>query len=768
MIGLPNKAIALLLLLLTATAALARDYTNLTLEQAIDLLEAQGLSIFYSSDLVKADMRVLTVPAATAPREILQEIVRPHGIAVADGPNGALLLVRAVERPMPTTMPRFASPPVMQLTEIIVTASRYELVRLPQPSITSLTATELQLIPNLGDDPLRTIARLPGTGGSELSAKLNVRGGATDETLIRFDGLRLANPFHLKDFQSVFSAIDPAVVGTIDVYTGGFPVSFGDRMSGVIDIRPLRSDASSYREISLSLFNASAMAAGRFNAGRGDWAVSARRGNLDLVLDMSNTRLGHPVYSDVYAHAGQKVSQSLAIAGNFLQFNDDILLTDDDSEEQARADYRDRYLWLRIDQQLNADLSGSLLLARTDLDSTRSGSADQPGISHGTLSDRREFTIQSLQGDWSWRVAPAMALQFGGEWRHSTGRYDYQDEVDFDLVFIAPGASTARSRTRQLSAHRRGDQYGMYAALRTEFTPAVIADAGVRWDRSTLSQGDEQLSPRANLLYRVADSTWLRASWGRFFQTQAINELQISDGVVEFSAAQRADHWLASIEHRFGNGVDLRLEMYRKDYNALMPRYENLLNTAVILPELKPDRIRIATGHGNAEGVELSVRSMQTRPVFWWLSYTWSQVNDEFQSRETRRSWDQTHAWSGGIGWESQHWELSLAATYHTGWPTTAVVLIEGGDAPVALAGPINARRLHAYADVDARVARRFPLQGADSLTLFFELSNVLNRRNDCCIEYDVENEDEGEITLDIETVRSLPLLPSVGFVWRF
>ena len=129
----------------------------------------------------------------------------------------------------------------------------------------------MRLAPNVGDDPLRTLARLPGVTATDLSAKFNVRGGATDETLVRFDGLRLMNPFHLKDFQSIFSAINPALIGAVDVYTGGFPVRFGDRMSGVIDIHPVRANDGAHHELAVSLYNASALATGRLDRGRTDW-----------------------------------------------------------------------------------------------------------------------------------------------------------------------------------------------------------------------------------------------------------------------------------------------------------------------------------------------------------------------------------------------------------------------------------------------------------------------------------------------------------------
>jgi hypothetical protein len=201
-----KASVAAILSLLGASApALASGLADLSLEQALDELQARGLSVLYSSDLVKPDMRVMREPSAGTAREILEELVGPHGIRIVEGPSGTLLLTRST-RSTGTTAPSQAP----EVTEVIVTASRYAWVRTSQISLTRLSAAELHLAPNVGDDPLRTLARLPGAAATDLSAKFYVRGGAADETLVRFDGLRLANPFHLKDFQSVFSAIDPA------------------------------------------------------------------------------------------------------------------------------------------------------------------------------------------------------------------------------------------------------------------------------------------------------------------------------------------------------------------------------------------------------------------------------------------------------------------------------------------------------------------------------------------------------------------------------
>lgn len=839
----PISALALYLWLALPTAVLADSYRDLTLEQAIERLERNGLSILYSSDLIKPWMRVRQEPVATEPRSILAEILTPYDLKLEPGPNGLLLLVRAqppdrpatgavagmlrraadgapvggvsvdlgVDGPRATTDARGrfalesipagryavqvradllqpAKQPLVEirpgetaqlliqlfdvaipdLAQLTVTASRYEFVRDTTPSLTSFTAAELQLLPDISDDPLRAVSRLPGTATASFTAKANVRGGEVDETLVRFDGLRLYNPFHLKDFQSLFSSVDPGVIRAMDVYTGGFPVAFGDRMSSVIDIEPLAPAEHAYRELSLSLFNASALMAGRFGDGDGDWLLSGRRGNLDLLVDLANRNVGEPSYVDLYGRLRHSLSDTLAISGNFLRFVDDINLFDGDREEEARANYRDAYFWLRLDYQPSALVAGELMLGRTRIESDRRGSAQQPGVSHGLLEDRRFFSINSLQTDWSWRVAEGVLWQFGADWRFAEGRYDYRDEVEYDLLFVAPGASSEASRTRQLSARPDGTQYGAYSNLRVEISENVVADAGLRWDRETLSADhDEHLSPRVSLLYRLGERTRLRTSWGRFYQAQAVNELQISDGVTEFFPAQSCDHLLASLEYRHGSGVDVRLEAYRKEYRQLRPRFENLLNTLVLLPELKPDRIRIAPDNATAEGAELSLRRMNGGPLSWWLSYTWSSVEDETAEIETLRTWDQTHAFSAGVAWQGPRWELSVAGTHHTGWPTTEVELVAADPIPLAVAGPRNGKRIGPFAAIDARVARKFRFERAGSLTLFFEVSNVLNRTSDCCVEYELADPQEG-LALDIERIESLPLLPSLGFVWRF
>jgi hypothetical protein len=246
---------------------------GLSVAEAVHLLENDGLTIFYSSDLIKPDMRVVEEPEAQDARARLDAILAPFGLATRDGPRRSLLIVRVAEpataRAAPPTAralpfrnsgaaPASAEPGI---DEIVVGASRYALGRAVESSKSTLDADNLQNLPGIGDDPLRAAGRLPGMATTGLSARTHVRGGNIDETLIRLDGLRLYNPYHFASFQGVFSTVDPRTVSAIDIYSGAFPAVFGDRTSGVTDIASMAAPADRHYEVGVSFFNTSVLGA---------------------------------------------------------------------------------------------------------------------------------------------------------------------------------------------------------------------------------------------------------------------------------------------------------------------------------------------------------------------------------------------------------------------------------------------------------------------------------------------------------------------------
>jgi hypothetical protein len=78
------------------------------------------------------------------------------------------------------------------------------------------------------------VLTLPGVKSvGEGSTGLNVRGGATDQNLILFNDATIFNPSHLFGF---FSAFNPDILKTVELYKSAIPAKYGGRLSSVLEI----------------------------------------------------------------------------------------------------------------------------------------------------------------------------------------------------------------------------------------------------------------------------------------------------------------------------------------------------------------------------------------------------------------------------------------------------------------------------------------------------------------------------------------------------
>jgi len=128
---------------------------------------------------------------------------------------------------------------VLKLKEVLVEAGKEKNVRSTNMGMDQLSIIAMKQVPAvMGEvDVLRTILTLPGVKSvGEASTGLNVRGGATDQNLILFNGMNIYNPSHLFGF---FSAFDPDLIKDVTLYKGSIPANYGGRISSVLDINSL-------------------------------------------------------------------------------------------------------------------------------------------------------------------------------------------------------------------------------------------------------------------------------------------------------------------------------------------------------------------------------------------------------------------------------------------------------------------------------------------------------------------------------------------------
>ena len=359
--------------------------------EVIDEFRAAGVPFAYSTALVDPAFVVEAEPTAAGPLAIVQEILAPHGLTV-QSVGGVYVIVRSGNtsaRPAATGNAEPAGESARQsLENIVVSASRYEFARETAGSRFGLDQRSIQDMPDVGEDPLRVVHRLPGAAASGASARSHFRGGNADEVGIMLNGQWLFDPFHVRDYQSVFSAVDARAISGVEVYTGGFPVRWGDRMSGLVLMESKSFTEPRHTEIGLSVFNTSFLTSAASDNKR--WLVSARRGNLDLVID---PKFGEPSYYDFFAEYAIDLSDRSTLSGNLLYADDSVrLVVENDPEEleQVTSTTQNAQAWLQLRTQWTDELSSATVLSATRYDNLRVGSTNDAEKMIATVRGRSQ------------------------------------------------------------------------------------------------------------------------------------------------------------------------------------------------------------------------------------------------------------------------------------------------------------------------------------------------------------------------------------------
>ena len=125
---------------------------------------------------------------------------------------------------------------VASLKAVIVSADKTSNTRSVQMGVSKLNIQSIKQIPVVfGEaDVLKVLLTLPGvTSVGEGSNGFNVRGGAADQNLILYNDATVYNPSHMFGF---FSAFDPDLVKSVELYKSAIPEKYGGRLSSVLDV----------------------------------------------------------------------------------------------------------------------------------------------------------------------------------------------------------------------------------------------------------------------------------------------------------------------------------------------------------------------------------------------------------------------------------------------------------------------------------------------------------------------------------------------------
>jgi hypothetical protein len=422
-----HRALALVaaLLIMASEASLGAGFVGRRVDEVLEQLRAEGLTFVYNTEIVSDQLIIGSEPRATSGVALAREILEAHGLTLSEVAPQTFAVVRASPPPSRATeSKRSEQRAVVQATleEVVVQTSRYALASDIEGSHAFLDQRQLTNLPRLGDETLTAVQRLPGVAVNGVSSVGPIRGGVPDETAILLDGLRLHEPFHLKNYLSPVSLLDSRMIAGIDVYFGGFPVNYGDRMSAIIDTRSVRPAASRYYELGLTLFHASALASDSFLHDRAHALVSARRSNLSELAQFAENDFGKPEYSDGFARFDYDLYETTRGAFSALLSHDRISAIRSSGTERARDESSNLYTWATVEHDWSSRMTSRFIASYTDVTDERRGEVDDPGRRSGTVVDDRTFGVVGLRLDNELHT-DHMQQRFGAEVRRLWADY---------------------------------------------------------------------------------------------------------------------------------------------------------------------------------------------------------------------------------------------------------------------------------------------------------------------------------------------------------
>lgn len=698
------------------------------------------------------------------------------------------VVARLRERPVP-------------LPEIVVAPGTFGILEsVPPGTVKTITRDEIETMPQVGEDVFRSLTRLAGVTSHDISTRLSVRGSLDREVVVRLDGMELYEPYHIQDFDGVFGIVDLMALSGVELRAGGFGVEQGGGGGGLLDMRSRTAVGAPRSTASLNMSHLSLVSEGGFADNKGSWLVSGREGSLGLLLRLvgADERLS-PRFRDAFGKVAFQPASGQILSVHVLHAGDRFRVHVDEPEGgiaqdgveggDLRSDWTSTYGWITWSAQPGRRISTRTQIEAGRLSRSRTGWIEDwgnIGSPEGIeVRDERAFDVLGLREQVDLEVTPDLMLRVGGEALRTWADYDYFAQSATPYL-ASEGVGQLRFDTVEVSMRPEGDRAAAFLAGRGRAGP-LTGEVGLRYERTTLPR-ESHVAPRAQASLSLTPSTTLKASVGRYYQSQGVGDLQVGDGQTLYSPAERSDLVALGVEHRTGGGGKLRLEAYDRRISDQQRRFIGLEQELSIFPEQQGDRLAIDPGRGRARGVELFVEGRRGRVWHWAASYALAKAEDEIPQTSpcvdgplcledpwVPRRRDQRHAVNLQVDYQpSDRWHLAATWTYHSGWPMTAwtygaLPRANGNPFFIRTFGPLRAERLPAYHRLDLRGTRTF-VMGGRVLEAYVDLFNLYDRRNRGSYQYYLIYHGDGQV----ETVRSenseelLPFLPMVGLRFRF
>ena len=645
------------------------------------------------------------------------------------------------------------------------------------------TSSKLGILPGLTEpDILQSIQLLPGVQSpNETASGLHIRGGTPDQNLILFEGIKMYNAAH---FFGMVSAFNPYATRKAKVFRNGASASYGNHISGVIDITSDPISPQKFNgQLGTNLIHADFVLktpigerVGLLIAGRRSFAdlynsptfkqISQKVFQNSIVSENnapdeeieSEDRFNTFVYADFNAKLFIDISRKDKATISFIQNQNQLDYSLDEEEETDALSHSLRYYnygsSLNWNRNWNSKLTQNTKLYYSHFDLKSNFKRKGDNIITDEISKKNKVKELQLQSVIEWNFSQRSNLNFGYELTNSdvgaSINANFDDDAD-DTQLLIKGKNNAHAL------------FGEYRYVNTDQTTINI---GLRANHFSFSK-TVFLSPRLYVQHQLFPNFWVKSS-AEYKQQNISKILEFFtdefgvDNQIWVLAEKNEIPVLKSLQFASGflykkNNWSLDIDLYSKNINGLTSLRKGFTN----------QQDNHEQGNSTTLGIDIFVKKEWTN-FNTSIGYSLSNSQLKFQGinngEKFAGNFDARHQFLWTNSLKIKQFDFSLGWTYRTGIPYTFATGLTADDKINFQA--INGKRLPDYHRLDFSATYKFSFTTDNNWNgkIGVSLLNMYNQKNILQRNYRTrENQDEGIDFVRIDTY-SLGLTPNLVF----
>ncbi len=617
---------------------------------------------------------------------------------------------------------------------------------------------ELRKTPGAVEDIIKYFQSSPGVSiGSDEDNDIICRGGSPIENLTLIDDIEIENPNHYGppgSTSGALSYINLKMVREADFYSGGFPVKYGERLSSVLDIKFKEGSRDKHiRDLNLSFVGFGGFFEGPLNS-KSSYMLSIRRSYLELlknyiVAGNPSSGMVIPNYWDVNLKLNYDISNNkkLSFAGVF-------------AIDKAKYISNDNSLPVNL-SLLTYGLKYAAKTRSSDFKLTLSHNFDEYVADYDYFNINIKQNKLTAKADYTHFLSRDLKLNLFQGVAYIFGNYNV-----FASYYLTPMSYLQKNVEYKTDLSTYKIFWGFNSTWDL-FNRKLIVNAGVRFDYLNYMTYGFCISPRAGLTYKLNEKTFFNFNAGFFYQAPEFLWLLSTEANKGLSYI-KSNQLIIGAEHFLVSDLRINIEGYYKFYtgypvSVYNPYYMFIYGLNGMYPDFLSESV--SGGRGYFAGLDFTIQKKNSGPGFYgYLTYSYTKSKFYAMAGGPQPSgFDYGSQFTIIAGWKLKSlWAFSMRVKYYDGKPYTPF----DSNASARLYRAVydmsqyQQGRMPHYLRVDARIDKEFDFNWSN-LTVYFEVQNLLNRRNVWLYEWNLHKR---KTDIIYQWVR----LPILGISFRF